>query len=262
MRHLASFAALAALASVAGAQTISYTGGTYAQNFDGLNNTGSVVPTGRGPHALAPLFADATMNGWYAANPLGSSANTEIRAQNGSLSGSAGRGVVSFGADGSTERALGTLPTSNQISSFGALFVNDTGTTLTEIRISYIGEQWRRGDVPDPNALVFSYGFASSIEDATTLFPALDLLSINLQAAPTNVALDGNDPANQAIRNGLITNVNWAPGATLAIRWITTEQSGQDDGLSIDNFQLTAIPAPGTGALLALGLMGMARRRR
>ena len=110
--------ALAGLAAAPALATIQYSGGTYSQNFDGLGSTGAQTLTGRGPHALNGVIGTAGLDGWYAANFGGSSTNTEVRAQDGSLAGSAGRGVVSFGTGGSGERALGALATSNQISSF------------------------------------------------------------------------------------------------------------------------------------------------
>ncbi|MDX2131400.1 MAG: hypothetical protein SFY69_05045 [Planctomycetota bacterium] len=261
MRIAASFVAVGALASIAAGQ-ISYTGGVYSQNFDGLPSSGTLTQTGRGPHALNPIFGDASLDGWFGGNPGGSNGNTEFRAQDGSLAGSAGRGVVSFGTTGSGERALGALPTSNQISHFGALFTNNTGATLTDITISYTGEQWRRGDVADPQFLGFFYGLGSSIADAMTAESALSFSSANTQAAPLEVALNGNDPMNKTLVTATISGVNWTPGSTLAIRWLISEQSGQDDGLAVDDFSLRAVPAPGAGALLGLGAIVALRRRR
>ncbi|HMP08334.1 MAG TPA: hypothetical protein PJ982_18445, partial [Lacipirellulaceae bacterium] len=95
-------------------------------------------------------------------NYAGSSPSTEFRAQDGSQAGSAGRGVVSFGAAGSSDRALGVLATSNQISRFGVAFVNNTATTLNQMSAEFVVEQWRRGNVPSPgNSLAFAYAVTS-----------------------------------------------------------------------------------------------------
>lgn len=264
---LCALSAPAFLAAAAGAQ-ISYSGGVYAQEFDTLPITtgagsDAIIVPGRGPHALNTAFGVSGLDGWYGANPSGSSTNTEFRAQAGNLGGGSGRGVLSLGAAGSSDRALGALATSNQINSFGAVFINDTADTLTEFTLLYTGEQWRRGNVPAPNALFFFYGLGSSIDDATTAFGGLDFVAPNTQAAPTEVALDGNDPLNSLLVSATVTGLNWLPGTSLAIRWNAQDQSGQDDGVSIDSLRFSAaIPAPGAFTLLGVGGLVALRRRR
>ena len=80
------------------------------------------------------------MEGWFGANFFGSSTNTEFKAQDGSLGSGAGRGVISFGANGSSDRALGALPTSNQIPSFGIVLFNASSDTYQALDVSFIGE--------------------------------------------------------------------------------------------------------------------------
>lgn len=263
MKCLSCAVALFVPAVLAGAQPILYGGGTYAQNFNGLGATGAVTIPGRGPHAIEGVLGATGVPGWYGANFAGSSLDTEFKAHDGSLAGSAGRGVISFGTTGSGERALGALPTSNQISSFGAVFTNTTGQTLQEMKITFTGEQWRRGNVPTPNNLFFGWGLTSSIEFAVTGFAGLNFTSPNTQASPTEVALNGNDPANQANLTATIFNLNWAAGTDLAIRWRIEDISGQDDGLGIDDVSFSAaVPTPGALALLAPAGILLLRRRR
>lgn len=254
---------VALLAGSAAAQTISYTGGLYSQNFDGLASTGSVALTGVGPHHLDGVLGSTGMTGWYAMKAQGSGADTEFRAQDGSLSGSAGRGVVSFGTASSSERALGGLATSAQIGRFGGVMVNNTSGTLTDVTISFTGEQWRRGNVPSPgNSLYFLYGITNSISSVTTQFASLNFAAPNNQASPTEVALDGNLAANQTFVSATITGLSWAPGQSFAFAWQCEDISGQDDGLAIDSLTVSAVPAPGSAALLAVGGLVAARRRR
>lgn len=260
--------AVGLLALPAAAAPLSYTGGTYVQNFDTLPSTGSGNASGRGPHELVPVWSGATgLVGWQFANPSGNSSSTEYRAQNGSQSGSSGRGVVSFGSTGSSDRAIGALATSNQISTFGLVLINNTPNDLTSITLSFVGEQWRRGDVSSPNTLAFSYGLGSSIgAGGLTAYAPLNFVSPNTQASPNEVALDGNLAGNQTALSATITGINWGVGESLVLKWTGQDLSGQDDGLAIDNLTFTAVPEPSSLALSVLGLAGIVgmviRRRR
>lgn len=235
--------------------------GSYFNDFNGLGATGAQTIPGTGPHAIQGVLGSTGMEGWFGANANGSSSNTEFRAQNGSLAGSTGRGIVSFGEDGSSERALGALSTSNQVNAFGLLLVNNTNDTFVGLDISYIGEQWRAGGADIFNVLSFSYGFGSSLDDATTAFSALDFLTPNL--AGGEIALNGNAPENQTAIAAVLSNIVWAPGETIVLRWDAVDLPGQDNGLAIDDLSIVGIvPTPGTVALLGLaGLAGTRRRR-
>lgn len=245
--------------------SISYSGGTYFQNFDGLASSGVEVIDGRGPHGLEGVLGNTGVDGWTISNFGGSSTNTEFRAQDGSQAGNAGRGVVSFGETGSSERALGVLATSNQISRFGVTFTNDSDSTLTELTVAYTGEQWRRGNVLTPNRLMFAYALGTGNINEDSAFidvPALTFVSPNTQAAPTEVALDGNDPLNQTSFNQTIGGLSWGPGQALTLRWTGEDISGQDDGLAIDNFSFSAVPEPTALGWLLLGALTLSVRRR
>jgi hypothetical protein len=266
----AALLALCLAATSTPAAAFSYTGGAYTQNFDGLPTNitnASQVITGKGPHEFSVVSKAAGLDGWQLANPGGSSSDTEFRSQDGSLSGSTGRGVLSLGTNGSAERSLGTLATSNQISTFGLVLKNDSSQTFTEFTLSYTGEQWRRGDVTSPNKLAFSFGEGAGIGASLTNFAALNFTAPNTQATPTNVALDGNINANRTAITSTVTGLNWAPGETLVLRWAGQDQSGQDDGLAIDDLTFAAhvVPEPSTAALALLGAVGVlcgAWRRR
>jgi large repetitive protein len=268
---LAAVAAAAGLTASTASAQLSYTGGTISNDFDGLptNATNpSQVISGRGPHEFSVVngVTPNSMTGWQLANPTGSSTSTEFRSQNGSLAGSTGRGVISFGVNGSNERALGLLSTSNQINTFGLVLVNNSSNTYSGFSVSFTGEQWRRGEPGVNNTMSFAYGLASSIGGSLNVVPSLGFTNPNTQASPTEVALNGNDPANQVLRAGTITGISWAPGQTLALRWSVNDASGQDNGMGIDDLSFRAVPEPSSLAMAALGSMGVSgsllRRRR
>lgn len=249
--------------------TYLYSGGTYVQDFDTLPMQGfTKTLTGKGPHALSTAFEVSGLDGWYGANPGGSSTSTEFRAHNGSLSGSTGRGILSLGINDSQERALGSLSTSNQICSFGLVLQNITGLLIDDVDISFVGEQWRRGNVTTPNTLTFAWLVSSTPVniDASgfTDVSALLFTSPNTQSSPTEVALDGNAVGNQTSISGSLSGLNWAPNAYLVLRWSGVDLSGQDDALAIDTFRFTGhpIPEPSMMLLASLALLSLAAYAR
>lgn len=270
MIALISASASVGIASSAFGFVLGYSGGVYTQNFNTLPTSlpaGSTSLVGRFPHALNDAFEITTMPGWWGTNHRGSNSNSEFRAHDGSLAGASGRGVLSLGLVDDTERALGTLATSNQISSFGLILRNDTTDVIDEIGVEFFGEQWRRGDIsssaPTINSLTFAFNVfaqdpsefavndirlnppAGSVIPEYRSMASLDFTSPNRQSSPTNVALDGNLAENRTFKSGTLGGLNWAPGTFLSLRWAGVDLTGQDDGLAIDDFRL--IPSgPGT----------------
>ncbi|AHF92213.1 hypothetical protein OPIT5_20120 [Opitutaceae bacterium TAV5] len=259
------------------AQTFNYTGGAYTQNFDSLpaNDTYSNQISGRGPHSLDTGFGTTGLTGWYGVNTeAGSANNTQFRAHDGSLSGGDGRGIVSFGSTGSTDRALGALSTSNQVNAFGLYLTNGTGSTLTEFSLSYTGEQWRVGDIGLTDTLTFSYAIVPAgsstglLDDAA--FTEVSALSFSTpftgSSEINNTAVDGNSSAYQVPLSSIVSGIVWNAGDTLILRWTAQDLSGQDHGLAIDDLSFTAgsaVPEPATyAALLALAVLaGVALHR-
>jgi MYXO-CTERM domain-containing protein len=160
------------------------------------------------------------------------------------------------------------LPTSNQINRFGLVLVNNSLDVYGSFDLSYVGEQWRRGEPGVTNTMTFAYGMAANIDAVLTSVGVLSFANPNNQAAPTEVALDGNLAANQVLVSGSVGGLTWGPGQTLVLRWAMSEGSGQDNGMGIDDFEFTAnvIPEPATWTMASLGLLALAgyglRRRR
>src|SRR5262249_46753785 len=118
----ASLIGSAAPLRAAGSISLASVGSPYTQNFDTLasSSTSSTVPAGWD-------FAEA-----------GSGANTTYTAGTGSNNTG---DTYSFGTTG--ERAFGMLQSGSLVSTIGASFTNNTGATITDLAISYMGEQWR-----------------------------------------------------------------------------------------------------------------------
>jgi hypothetical protein len=197
-------------------------GTAVTQNFDSLASTGD--------SSLMPL-------GWFFVE-TGSLGNTTYAPGTGSSNFG---NTYSFGADGSTERALGGLQSGSLVPVFGAKIRNTTGSTLTDLSISYVGERWRLGATGREDRLDFEYSTdATSLSDGTwTPVPSLNF------TAPISTgtlgALNGNDTANRVAVNGTVQNLSLANGAVLWIRWVDSNPSGADDGLGIDDFSVTGV---------------------
>ncbi len=204
---------------------ISLTGGLYTENFDSLASSGAtsdVLPTGW-------LFVEA-----------GSNANTTYGINDGSSNTG---NTYSYGAAGASDRAFGALASGSLTSTIGARFVNDTGSTITGLDISYVGEQWR-SSTSIQNVLSFSYqvGAMNLTSGTWTTFSTLNL--VGQAPVASNGALDGN--ANLLPVSGTITGLNVAAGEEIWIRWVDVNDAGSDAGLAIDNFSLTPITGGST----------------
>ena len=57
--------------------------------------------------------------------------------------------------------------------------------------------------------------------------------------AASGVMVDGTNSINQSSVSDTITGISWAPGQVFAIRWLGQNNTGQDDGLGMDNLSLS-----------------------
>lgn len=189
-------------------------------------------------------------------------------------------GIHSYGATGSLERALGSIGSGGVTAgdiTFCVVLQNTTTDDLYDFTLSYDGEQWRQAGnttTGTTNKLVFDW------RTFATVPVAADLRADNttgytqpggtfdftgpLGSIATGVAIDGNTTGLVGGRGGYVPILIWHPGEYLVLRWWDDNDAGNDHGLGIDNLSLTATtsPAPGAMALLGLGGLIAARRRR
>lgn len=215
--------------------------GVYSNVFDALGTNGG------------PWTNNLTLPGWYASRGS-SDATNYLAGSGGSITG----GLYSFGVNGVnpvSDRALGSLASGSTATiSYGVRFLNNTPVTVSNITISYVGEQWRSGSTNTPQALVFSWRVSDTpitnfwAAGNWSNFPALNFVSPNLSGASS--ALDGNAPGNrQVFANVLLTGVSVAPGQELALRWQDADDPGTDNALAIDDLvvsfgEVTPPPPP------------------
>lgn len=189
------------------------------QDFNGLAASGSsnVLPTG------------------WVLSETGSAANDSYTASSGTLNTG---NTYSFGAGTTSERAFGTLRSGTLAPTIGAVFINDTGTSITSLDVSYWGEQWRVGSTGRQDRLDFQYSLdATSLSTGTWQnVDALDFSTLNTAATG---AYNGDEVANRAFKQATIGGLAIANGGVIWIRWADVDPSGSDDGLAVDDFSIT-----------------------
>ncbi len=202
----------------------------YQQGFDGLPASGS-----------ATWNNNSTITGWYHAR---TGTGLTIVANDGTSNGG---NLYSYGSGTATERALGSLGSSN--AAIGHLFWgvrlhNNTGQTITSLDVSYVGEQWRNS-AATAQTIAFSYllgtpsvsGTLADFQAAGTAVPALDFTSP--VTGGTAGALNGNLAANRVTRSFTIDGLSIPVGSEILLRWSDPDHTGADHGLSIDEFSVT-----------------------
>ena len=219
---------------------IAYDDGTYTQNFDGLPNSGSQTISGAGPVSLngSPIQAQG-MLGWSIGRLGGTSSNVLFAAGNGDANSGT---IQSFGSIGASERSLGSLASGSFVGGFGVSLSNQSGLVIDNFSVQYSGEWWRRGGSGASQSLTFSYGLGvdSLLSSGGGSFVDVADLSFSTpNPSTTTGALDGNLPANRALRQASVTGIQWLPGQLLVLRWSDANDVGSDDGLAIDEFSFS-----------------------
>jgi len=239
LQKLLSSLAVLALTSVLFVSTseaqilVSGLGGTYSQDFNSLASSSSQDTN---------WVDNTTLPGWYASQRGGGGVITGYRLSAGNVTASA---FYSYGTTNDTDRALGSQAggTPDEFA-YGVCFTNDTADVITNLTISYTGEQWRRITNAGTQILAFSYFISNSeitsadvrgTNYAWIQFPALSFNTPNITGATT--ALNGNDPTNQqAFFNIELTGVQVQPGQEFFFRWLDVNDpgAGGDNAVAID----------------------------
>ena len=175
----------------------------------------------------------------------GTGSNNTYGVGNGTTSTS---NTYSFGdSDTPLDRAFGGVRSSSGVNpTIGGCFMNDTGSNIFSLEITYDGEQWRLGAPGRVDRLDFEYSKnATSLLDGTwTNVDGLDFTT-PISAGYATGLTPGNDPSFKRVGiTSLISNLNIANGGTVYIRYLDSVVVGSNDGLAIDNFSLTAGLAP------------------
>ena len=218
---------------------VNFNGSTYTQNFDTLASSGTNIAWNN----------DSTIAGWSLfAQPVPGTPIATYNADTGS--GNTGS-FDSYGATGSTDRALGGLasggayfgtPASGSVAGWiGFAATNTSGATIDTLNVNFNGEQWRNGGNTTAQSMVLQYGFGGSFGSvATWNTPSASFSWTSPVATATAAAVDGNTAGRVSNVGGALTGLNWANNNTLWLRWIDNNDAGNDHGLAIDDFSISA----------------------
>ncbi len=204
-------------------------------HYEDFNSLGNLYTPGYEDFSTLPA-------GWYA-HENGVNANNTYRISYGEF---AGGEIYSYGANGSNERALGSVGTASiPHIYYGAAWINNTGDSIKSMEIRYTGEQWRQGRpgvnrATGPDTIHFGYAInASNIQSGSFT----ELTDLSFSSAENNgtlsTPLDGNLPANQSKIRNTVNNLKVGPNDTVWIRWRDFNSSSFDDGLAIDSLLVT-----------------------
>jgi len=226
-------------------------GGTYAQNFDSLANSGT-----------ANSWTDnSTLTGWYASKSISTNIVTAYRADTGG--GNAGA-LYSYGGSGSAERALGSIASGTPGNfAYGVRFTNDSGSAQGNLTVSYTGEQWRNGGNTNAQKLAFSYlvsGSPITNSDAVNVNSWTAFTELNFTTPTTGAtagALDGNNPTNEQVFANVVLPAVVQPGQEIFLRWFDANDSGNDHAVAVDNLTVsfsasTNLPPPKAPPVITL----------
>ncbi|MBS1616501.1 MAG: hypothetical protein JST06_10340 [Bacteroidetes bacterium] len=155
---------------------------------------------------------------------------------------SANGGYWAFGTGG--EFSLGALRsgTTDEIT-YTLSFTNNTGSTIQSLTISWDYEQWRF-----VNTSGFDCSGTGQLAGNTTLN--------GKDFAGTNSGTSGT-VAVTAVNAFNLTGLNITNGQSFGIQWVTTDQTGSDNGIAIDNFSISAT----SGAPLPLNLLSFSAQQ-
>ncbi len=261
------------ISPLSGQVVLTELGSAYTENF---NNISGVSTAG-----VKSWTDNSVIPGWYGTTVGATTQNYRAtNANNTSPTTTAGSPTSLLAMRSGSEAAFGTVSSSSYYGVLGVQFVNNAGTTITSLVVSYVGEQWgwNKGGA---NTLEFTYSTdATSLSTGTwTSFEDLSftaLYSNYTGANSTGVGLNGNGNTifngstyvtksegeaggpgalNYTTISATITGLSIADGETFWLRWTDViSGSGVGQALGIDDFQLTAVPEPSSMLLMLGGL--------
>lgn len=264
---------LAALAVAGLAQAVPLTSGGYSESFDGMS-TGTAMPTGWAAYSIGSSHST-----WSTSIPAsamgGGTSRTIISALLDSAIASGTRNARPYNlahAATPTDRVLGTIPTGTDGNVLELSLTNAIGSPVSALEIGYdivkftdgtkqssIDTRYVVGEELPGYQLFYSVNGGSWIHVAS-LDPVAVADGVHPVIATGSPAAAGNAPtpdyAVTSIGSTTLTLASpLAANQTIKFRWVDDNAiniSG-DQAIGLNNVNITAVPEPGTSALLLAG---------
>jgi hypothetical protein len=267
---------------------------TYTENFDLPGNwANTTTRNGTWTQNTGYSYTDTSntaqykdFTGWYLSFvtdptvPTYASLDSSRTVIGGGTAGGSSGALNSIFAHSSTasgDMALTLRTVDGTQAAMGLVFHNDSGSDISDVSVSYTGEQWRRQSTT-ATQLDFQYIILDSFDaqgfDLWGTTGWTDVNSLDFVSPVTGSAsnLDGNASANSSDLADSF-NIDLEDGQYLAIRWLYSsadEENVAGHALGIDDlsisFTTVTVPEPATFALAAglpvLALAAWRRRRK
>ena len=239
MKYILSIVISSVLTLNAAAQ-IEYTGGTYTQNFNGLQNDA--------------IYTNYTTlpTGWQVSH--GSYVWT-----NGTTGYSNNYGTYAFAsATSSIDKSLSLVVGSTGQAYFGAQLLNTTDHALTSFTLSYYAEQWVIAAVTaSDQSIPFEYSIGATSLTSGTYISVASLTMHSIYDGDGNFSvLDGNSSQNRTLILFTVTGIDWEPNQDLWLRWDGVSLPfSSSHAMAVDDLSFSAVPEPRAFILTIVGLI-------
>ncbi len=197
----------------------------YTQDFNSLEAAATT------PSSVLPT-------GWVILETgTGSLVDQKYKSDNGTLNSGE---TYSYGATAASDRALGGLQSGTVAPSFGVKFQNNSGSTITSLTVSYIGEEWRLGvSGGRKDTLSFQYGIGNADLGTGTFVGVADLDFTTPNTTATVGLIDGNIAGNKTAITFTISALNIPIGEVFYLKFVDRNVTSSDDGLAIDDLTVS-----------------------
>lgn len=237
------------------AAPVTFTTGTYTQNFQGFSTTaGTSSVTLQQMYDVSSLAGAGTVSGWYIYTQAGWATGNRWFAADGGASTTGGFRTLYSSSGGNL--ALGSQGSGNSVAFYGVILQNLSGTTINNVTLSY-DAVINRNPSSTVNSAALSYR-VSSTSPATSGTSAGDGTFNDLAGAWSSSSLGFSSPASgtgapnatQAAINpmftigtkaGNLTGLNWANNQYLFVRWSESDEAGSDATMGVDNFSFSEL---------------------
>lgn len=257
-----SLSLIMVVGAAASGQVASFAGTGYSENFDSMGTSGTAAPTGWrhfatgfGSNSTWTTAIRAAGANSVASAAVASAATTLTATNNPTANNNNGYNAAASAAN-AADRVLATAPTTVAGSILQLSLRNNSGSALaagSSLTISF--ETVRFSSVGTANQLPGFWLFAST--DGSTWSNVVSAASGNpdITTVPNTAGVTSRSVA-------LMLDSSWNVGSTIYFRWVddNAQQTSPDQIIGLNNVSI--VPTPGTAVLMAVGVVGAARRRR